>query len=245
MDQKSLESIGLTQNESKIYLALIELGSSTTGEIIKKSAFKSGRIYEILESLKEKGLISETIVDGTRIFTASSPKELLQFNDKKKKEILENEKKIKELIPVLNEIRNQTLQEPRTMVYTGFKGFQTAVHEATETLKKGDEVLTFGIRSEKSEKINLFWQNWTRNNPKVETRYIFTDKKQHYRKTKSIKKTNIKFLQADTPAPFDIFGDEVVLFMQYQEPMHTIAIYDKATVKTFKEVFKVLWCQAK
>ena len=52
MERRYLEKIGLTKNESIVYTTLLKLGISKTGEILKKSGLNSGKIYEILESLK-------------------------------------------------------------------------------------------------------------------------------------------------------------------------------------------------
>ena len=54
-----LKKIGLTDYESRIYLALLDIGEGTSGDVIKKAEIHTGKIYEILESLKNKGLISE------------------------------------------------------------------------------------------------------------------------------------------------------------------------------------------
>ena len=43
-----LEEIGLTKSEIKVYLALLELGSATSGPIVDKSGASSSKIYEIL-----------------------------------------------------------------------------------------------------------------------------------------------------------------------------------------------------
>ena len=53
-----LQELGLTQREIRVYLALLELGSTTTGSIIKRSEVPNSKIYEILESLQNKGLVS-------------------------------------------------------------------------------------------------------------------------------------------------------------------------------------------
>ena len=41
MDTTSLENLGLTKAEIKVYLALLELGSSKAGAIIKKTNLPS------------------------------------------------------------------------------------------------------------------------------------------------------------------------------------------------------------
>ena len=58
MINQILQEIGLTRNEIKVYTSLLDLGESKTGEILKKSGLNSGKIYEILDSLQKKGLVS-------------------------------------------------------------------------------------------------------------------------------------------------------------------------------------------
>ena len=53
METKILEEIGLTQNESKVYLSLIELGSSSVTQIIQKSGLHRAVVYDLLERLLE------------------------------------------------------------------------------------------------------------------------------------------------------------------------------------------------
>ena len=56
--KEALKSIGLTEGEIKIYLALLELGSSSIGQIIKRSGISGSKTYEVLDRLSQKGLIS-------------------------------------------------------------------------------------------------------------------------------------------------------------------------------------------
>ena len=70
MLELNLKKLGLTDYESKTYLALLEIGEGTSGDIIKKAEIHTGKIYEILESLKNKGLISEVIKNNI-FFSAS------------------------------------------------------------------------------------------------------------------------------------------------------------------------------
>ena len=79
METETLEKIGLTKNESIVYLTLVKSGSIKTAEILKKSGLNSGRIYDTLESLKHKGLVSESSINGVKHFTASPPDQLKDY----------------------------------------------------------------------------------------------------------------------------------------------------------------------
>ena len=60
-----LLKVGLTDGESKVYLALSQLGSSTVGPIVKKSGIAYSNIYDVLDRLTKKGIVSFVIKSKT------------------------------------------------------------------------------------------------------------------------------------------------------------------------------------
>ena len=54
MYEDLLAEIGLTKSEIAIYFSLLEIGSSTTGPIIKKAGIASGKAYLILDKENER-----------------------------------------------------------------------------------------------------------------------------------------------------------------------------------------------
>ena len=79
MDIKILEEIGLTKSEIKVYIALIELGPSSKGPIVKKAKITSSKIYEVLDKLTEKGLVSSVLKNNVKHFIASSPTRIKDY----------------------------------------------------------------------------------------------------------------------------------------------------------------------
>ena len=51
MEENVLYKLGLNKSEVKVYLTLLELGSSTTGTIMVKAKISYSKIYGILERL--------------------------------------------------------------------------------------------------------------------------------------------------------------------------------------------------
>jgi sugar-specific transcriptional regulator TrmB len=70
MESIELTKLGLTEGEAKVYLALLKLGSSTVGPIVKKSKVAYSNIYEVLERLISKGLVSFIKKEKTKYFQA-------------------------------------------------------------------------------------------------------------------------------------------------------------------------------
>src|SRR3989344_2186615 len=86
-ETKELENIGLTKGEAKVYLALIELGSTTVGPLVKKANVAYSNIYEILNRLVDKGLVSYIVKSKTKYFQAASPKSFSDYFNKKEQEL--------------------------------------------------------------------------------------------------------------------------------------------------------------
>ena len=133
---QTLISSGLTEREAKVYLALIELGLTTTGPISKKTRLPPSKIYSILERLIDKGLISYTIIKKTKNFHALNPENLM-------KELKEKEKDLNKIIPELK--TKQTFpQNPQIAeVFEGFNSIKTMNEELINCLKKEEFYYAF------------------------------------------------------------------------------------------------------
>ena len=76
MKQQVLESLGLSKNESSVYLSLIELGSSTATEIAKHCKVHRTNIYDALKGLIKKGVAAHITKNGTKYYEAADPENL-------------------------------------------------------------------------------------------------------------------------------------------------------------------------
>ena len=79
MELEILTEIGLTKSEIKVYLAMLKLGQTTSGKIVDEAKITRSKIYDILERLKNKGLVSFITKDSTKYFSATNPNNLLNY----------------------------------------------------------------------------------------------------------------------------------------------------------------------
>ncbi|MAG20207.1 hypothetical protein CL618_02125 [archaeon] len=247
METKILEKIGLTKTESIVYLTLLKTGTSKTGDILNNSHLNSGKIYEILENLKNKGLVSESIINNIKHFTASPPSQIIEYIEKRKQELENDEKEIKAILPDFEKIRDLSVKKTKTVMYTGLKGIKTAADEALNSLKKNEEILSMGITEKKEKKLNDFWIKWTpkRVKKKVLAKLLVSEKGEYFKIIKKMKLSKVKVLESFTPVAIDIYGNNYVLIYNYKEPYGCISIYDEETVISFKSFFEQLWKIAK
>ena len=73
MDKKILQEVGLSQKEIEIYLTLLRAENLTASKIAEKTGIYRPNVYDNLESLIEKGLVSFVISDRVKHFRAEKP----------------------------------------------------------------------------------------------------------------------------------------------------------------------------
>ena len=79
METKQLEELGLTKNEAIIYVFLLKTGETTTGKIIKETQIVNSQVYETLNSLISRGLVSYSVQKDGKHFSACDPKKFIEL----------------------------------------------------------------------------------------------------------------------------------------------------------------------
>lgn len=83
--EEKLEELGLSRNEAKIYLFLLKKGESTSGPIIKETRIANSRVYESLNTLISRGLVTYNHQKKGKYFQAVEPGKFLELEDERKK----------------------------------------------------------------------------------------------------------------------------------------------------------------
>jgi len=247
MYEKELKDLGLTDGEVKVYLALLELGLATKGPIATKSKVSESKIYEILNRLKDKGLVSfvskKKGIKSITQYKAANPIMLEEFLKRKKEEIHKKEEILKKLLPVLQFQQKEKEMEYSAVIYEGIKGIQTNNREVFEMISKKDEWVAMGTRSSKSKEFNIFWVKWLRQRAKKggKARILFVDKGTwYYEQLAKIKNTQVKCLKGIAPASVAVTKDRVMIF-SYGSHSGCLAITNKDIADSFRSFFESLW----
>lgn len=123
------KELGLTENEGKVYEALLRHEKIGSGEISRESGVSYSKIYNVLDSLTAKGLV-EVIPEKTKKFVASSPENLIKLIEEKKG-ILEQ---AREKAEAMKKVYENQGENPVTMGL-GRKGFYKIVKQLSEPEK--------------------------------------------------------------------------------------------------------------
>ncbi len=249
MNFNELTQLGLTDSEIKVYLALLELDSSTVGPIIEKAKVQESKIYQILDKLKEKGLVSFVIKGKYKNYQASDPKNLIRILNERKRKIEDEEEKIsRELIPKI-EARRKTKEETQeALVFEGLNGLKTAYNYLLDTMNSGEEYYVFNLGEElsKQEIINFFTNyHKKRVEKKVKIKFIApTEVKDIVKKNYNWKLVEYRYTDRKFPIGTLIFKDHVMTLSIKEEPTVFI-IKSKTNYEYYKSFFEDMWKIAK
>ncbi|MBT5021783.1 hypothetical protein HOK51_11585 [Candidatus Woesearchaeota archaeon] len=240
---KELEEVGFTPREIKVYTALLEIGESSVGAIIKKSGIPSSKIYETLNKLKSSGLVSTIIKQNKQFFSANSPDTILDHLDQQRNRLAET------TIPKLNILQTQKLPEKESKVYEGTRGVKSIYELMLRTLKKGETLRVMGAPLKAQEVMAPFLKNFNSRRVKsgIKMKILYEEDSKEYAKIrKKLQHTQVKYLKSEhiTPAWVDIFGDYISIFDVKDKPT-AFLIKDKNIADSFKNYFDLIWKQAK
>jgi sugar-specific transcriptional regulator TrmB len=249
MEEETLQEIGLTRGESKVYLSLLKNGRLTTGPIAKYSGITHSKVYKILDKLSNRGLISSILVGKIKHFKASDPKEVLKIIKEKQNSLRTIEETYTKQLPFLEEISKNSGLKSNAEVFEGFKGMKSVFDEILGVMRRGEELLTIGISPTEGEIRNYFYHFYKKQEKAgFRIKAIFNNSSRHLAKERKNKYTNFKFMptEAITPAIINIYGDKTIINTRSEkEAFFTIVITSKETADSFKHYFNLLWKIAK
>lgn len=243
---KELEAIGLTKSEILTYLALLKLGLSSTGAIVKEAGISSGKIYEILDKLIEKGLVSFSVKNNVKFFEASNPDKIKSYIEDQKQEFLEKERAIEKLIPNLKSFKTTSKKENKTLIYQGYEAIKTLLQETlnSENPEKQPWLgLSISLKS-RSEQTNNMWRHFhkKRIKKKIPTKMIINDKNARSF-FKEIKLCKVKLLENIETSSIAIYNNRILIFDW--EDLTAVLIKNQNIAISFTKFFESLWKLAK
>lgn len=121
-----LTSLGLTTEEAKVYLALLELSSGPASVIANKAKVPRVNSYHLLQNLIHKGLVTSYVQKGIRRFSAEDPKILISQQQDRLAQA-------KKLVPQLHLLTHSLASKPKIHFFEGLEGIKSIYNEAAET----------------------------------------------------------------------------------------------------------------
>lgn len=254
MNLSYLQKIGLSSGETKVYGAVLELGISTLGKIQEKTGIERRNIYDILNKLIEKGLISYTTEKGKKTFQATHPSKIFSLLDEKKKAVEEVKSEIKPHLAELEELYNQSKAVPSAEIFRGAEAIKALLEEVLEHKESywmgGNSFENFSAPKSLQE---WWFHNWMAR--RAEQKHLMYDLVSHgtfIKEINGLEPDNIKshkklYYKCNdlpkgmfVPMVIIIFGNKVAQ-VQWGEQPFAFVIESKKIQESFMIYFKHFW----
>lgn len=246
MEEELLREIGLTKGEIKVYIALLKLGRTSTGPLMKESHISSSKIYLILERLIEKGLVVYNIENEVRQYENTTPEMILKYLNEKQQKIEKQKEKASKFITTLKKIEKKE-PEYTAKVYKGIQGIKLVHDQLLEELKPGEEYLVICAPPEAGEKLRSYWQdhNVRRIKKKIKMKIIVNHGHPQIPDFKKYKYTKVKVLKPNVHTPSWIFVyHDIIVMATVTEETILFQIKNKPIADSYREFFKIMWKEA-
>jgi sugar-specific transcriptional regulator TrmB len=246
MNYEDLIDLGFNKNEAKVYLALIKFGKSDASQLIKYTKFHKNIVYDNLDKLIDKGLVTYMVECSKRMFSLASSEMLVQLFKEKKVIIEKKEKKASIIAKEIDKISYQMKSKQEATIYRGIKGIKSFYKDLLDI---GKDYIVFGAPQESLDIMGEhFWLNFeTKGASKnIKARLLFNESIKSYGQKLPKKSFDIRYFDKDFEplTETNIQEDRVAVIVWTEEPL-LFLIQDEHVADSYKTYFEDMWKKAK
>ena len=235
METKILGDLGFTNAETKVYLALLELGVSTAGPIIEKSGLQSSVVHMTLNKLVNKGFVSYVKQGKRNHYQPANPKHILEYIDDKKEQF-------NKILPELLLKRESAKSKSEVTTFRGVKGIRELLYELLEAGGKTHH--TFGSSKDSLMMGDPFWLSYHKKRAAkgIKAKLLFNESLREWCDVNLYPKTEYKFTKTGFE-PFTetiIRNDKIGIILWTETPIG-ILIHNKAAAESYDKFWEMMW----
>ena len=237
--EEALESYGFSSKEVKVYLACLELGTTTANDIANKADVNRSTTYDLLKSFLERGIASKVTKNKATHFEVVGSERLLALLDEKKSKILSVSNQLKLL-------QQSTVTKPLVELFEWGEGVKTILQDIVLTKNPLCSISTSKI----FEMMVYYFPQYIKNRKDAnihaqviqeassQTEELKKKDKEEKRETRSIKNFNLS-------STIFIYGDKVAIIKLVKNELISVLISDSVLAEDHRKIFERLWKEAK
>jgi len=242
MFEQVLQKLGLSPNEAKIYETLLSLDSANVSTIAVKSKVHRRNVYDCINKLIEKGLVSELSLENEKHFKAINPNRLISL-------IKDKEELLMQSLPTMQNKFKKAENKEQAYIYKGIQGFKNYLQDILET---GQDVFCIASKNGWEDKrleffAARFYQKLHKKGIKVYNLFDY-EMKNKIPKFLLTKKIPYKILPKgySSESAIDIFGDHIVTFTglgieKLEEDLTLFVMISEKLADSYRNWFKMIW----
>jgi len=239
MNENILVDIGLSMNEAKVYISLLNLGMTTITFIAEDCKLHRSNVYDTIKKLTDKGLVAYIKKDNVTFYEANNPQCLLRI-------LKEKENMLKGVMPQLMLSKKLATSKGEAHVFEGPQAFMEILYGF---LDFKEPILVYGVPKMAPELLKTKMPHFhkQRLSSKIPMKHIYNhNAMDRIAFLNKMKYTSAKYLPEsfDSQVSTNICGDQVVLAL-WTNPVVIIQIKNKSVADSYKHYFELLWNAAK
>lgn len=243
---KKLAKSGFSENEAKVYVALLELGGAYPSRIADYAGMKRTTAYNTLLKLSIQGIVNEIEKRNKQFYQPEKPQKVLRYVKGKERRAQESVEQIKTSLPVLEGLYGSSESRPKVTYHEGVE----EVKEVFQQMYEADVI--YGLADTKQ----LF---------EVMSDEFFTQWREQLRKKKIQLKDIVTASSVETPTETveaelrDLFSrrvlpekyknigtdilswDDKVALISLGHPVTGTVIHNQDIALTFRIMHEIIW----
>ena len=248
MYQETLERLGLSPNEAKIYETLVEHGELGVSQITTYAQVHRRNTYDAIRRLIDKGLVFEIFSQKENIYNAVDPGKLSEL-------VSDQQREVDKILPELMKKFNRRVAGEEAYIYRGYEGQKNIWREI---LRVGQDVMIIGAKAQwfdpklETSRIEFFREAKRK---KITFHLLFDDDVRTQLPTFATEYPGLmkhRFLSrsSSTSAIIIIFGNYVVMYagvgiMKMSGNTVFFIVHSQDLAEGYRTWFKNIWEQSK
>jgi predicted transcriptional regulator len=239
-----IEQIGLSENESKTYLASLSLGESSITNIAKKAGIKRPTTYLALDRLEMLGLVSRTQKGKRNVIAPVHPRRLLQIAKLRENDIADH---MSDLLGLYED----DAEKPKVRMLEGLEAVEQVYREAFEQMKDKQEFMFFtniAAIVEKFSSVESIFPKLLKDHPNIKVRELIYGNeggKQWVANNKLAKNKGWEAKLFSQEYPFGeneiMITENTVAYFSAGKDIFVIFIESEDLARTQKTMFELAW----
>ena len=233
---KIISELGLTEDESQIYLALLRLGGAKASIIAKELGIKRTTIYPILKGLASHGFVTQYFKSGQRVYHAQRPTRVAGIF-KNKLASFEN------IIPSLQILEKKQAQTVGLRFIESVEELKTFYRDALERYRGGSYYVIGDTEAWESFDPDFFQQfRYDRAKNKIKAKLLLTHKSAKLFPKDSDLLVELKYLPQtrEFKSAMNIFPDQILVVSPDLASL-AVVIEIPAMTDVFRSMWEIVW----
>lgn len=234
MRPELLVKLGLSPSEITIYNHLLSNGADYSNHIARITALNRTNVYEALDRLVSKGLVSFIMRNKVKMFATEKPESLLALVDQRKENLEALRNNINHEISTTKFTAHQSLE---ANIFVGKKGLRMLFEEMLEI---GQPIYLIAAQLQFQKVFGPYFELWhkKREQKKISMYSIFP--LSYKIRLKQRPYLQYSFISKINPTTTILYGNNCI-FIEWADELLAIRITSPKIVESHRNYFKLLW----